>query len=827
MAKTALKPGKDQGKKTSGGTDNPQKIKKGKLEARKKKSVQENKEVKEAGGNYLHTIAFWGLAALLFLPPYFRGLFFAPEQEKALIFAAVILWVAWLWKWLNRDYNFLSHPLDYFVLAFPAVYLVSSFQAANHGLALDEVVKTALYFMIYWLTSRLVRSDQEAGTILRVIYLGAVGVALAGLATATGWLQIKDGFLNGRIYSTFQYPNALASYLAAATFTGLYLWRRAGTPGSNVVNPLFKGIPDCLSRAKLKPYLYAAGNFLLFAVLLGTKSNGGLLVFSFVLVLYLIGLPKGNRIPVFLHVLLFGVPAFVAIWRFLSSVSGDRPGLAWLWVIAGFTLACLGQFLYSRLERRGLFQWIAAHKKAVLTGVLLVVVAGCISMGVLVGGHGEAVKALAEEIRLRNATERLCFYQDAFYMFKERPILGWGGGGWEEAYRAYQSYLYYSNQVHGHYFQIMVETGLVGLMAILGIWFSFLLLTHRLYHGAKEDAGKRQLIWTITAASIAVGLHAAIDFNLSLSALAIVLWALFGLARGIGRYPEPKADVKKSKSSGAVSYMPLLAVSAGLLIVVVFPGTLAMADSFAKQANMAFQKQDYNQGLELLQKASSYNPFEVDYHSSLASIYSRAGAMDQAVLEAQKAVRMGRYNPQNYADLANIQLSLKNHEEVLECAEKALALAPFQIKWYGTVARSYFIVGYSEFVDGNRDEARGHLEAAVSVPARIEAQMSRVGETERKLWNVAPLMSAGADMNVNLNAGSAHYLLGRLAEADALLQTALQAEETEGEAAFWLALTREKQGLAQEAQEYLSRARTLVPELAKGYEGLKALPTLS
>jgi glycosyltransferase involved in cell wall biosynthesis len=142
--------------------------------------------------------------------------------------------------------------------------------------------------------------------------------------------------------------------------------------------------------------------------------------------------------------------------------------------------------------------------------------------------------------------QRLYFYQDAIKMFKERPILGWGGGGWEEAYRAYQSYLYYSNQVHSHYFQIMVEAGLVGLVAILGIWFSFLLLTHRLYHGAKEDAGKRLLIWTITAASVAVGFHAAIDFNLSLSALAIVLWTLFGLARGIGGYPEPKADVKKN-----------------------------------------------------------------------------------------------------------------------------------------------------------------------------------------------------------------------------------------------------------------------------------------
>lgn len=828
MTKTASKPGKDPGKKTSGRFANAPKIKKESAEVPKKKSVLGKKETaKKAGWNHLHTIAFWGLAALLFLPPYFRGLFFAPEQEKALIFAAVILWVAWLWKWLNRDYGFLSHPLDYFVLAFPAVYLISSFQAANHGLALDEVVKTTLYFMVYWLTSRLVRSDKEAGTVLLVIYLGAVGAALAGLATATGLIQIKDGFLDGRIYSTFQYPNALASYLAAAIFTGLYLWRRAGTSGSPGVNSLMKGIPDWLNRAGLKPYFYAAGNFLLFAVLLGTRSNGGLLVFSLVLVLYLLGLTKGNRIPVFFHFVLFSLPSFVAIWRFLSCVAGGRPGSAWLWVAGGLVLAGLGQFLYSVLEKRGLFQWIAAHRKAVLTGALLVVLAAGIGMGILAGSQGEATKALAEKMRLRNATERFCFYQDAFKMFKERPVLGWGGGGWEEAYRTHQSFLYNSNQVHSHYLQIMVEAGLLGLTAIFGIWFCFLLLTHRLYHGAGEDPETRPLLAAITAASIAVGLHAAIDFNLSLSALALVLWAFFGLAGGIGRYTWFKAGVKKDKSSAAAGYGPMLALSAGLIVAVVFAGTLAAADSYSRQAGIAFQNQDYNKGLALLQKASSANPFNADYHSSLASIYSRAGALDQAALEARKAVRMGRYNSQRYADLANIQLSLKNYEGVLEYSEKALALAPFQIKWYGTAARSYFIVGYSEFVDGNRDGAREHLEAAVAVPARIEAQMSKVGETERELWNVAPLMSAGADMNVNLSVGSAQYLLGRLTEADALLQTALQDEKTKGEAAFWLALTRAKQGQEQEAGEYLSQARTLVPELAKGYEGLKALPALN
>jgi len=149
----------------------------------KKKPVAVKKVPQNIQWEFSHAIAFWGLAILLFLPPYFRGLFFQPEQERALIFAAIIFWFAWLWKWSKRDNSFLSHLLDYFVLAFPVVNLISAFQAANYGLAVDEVVKTTLYFMVYWLSSRLVRNDKDIVTILNVIYISAIGVALAGLAT--------------------------------------------------------------------------------------------------------------------------------------------------------------------------------------------------------------------------------------------------------------------------------------------------------------------------------------------------------------------------------------------------------------------------------------------------------------------------------------------------------------------------------------------------------------------------------------------------------------------------------------------------------------------
>ncbi len=774
-----------------------------------------------------HAVAFWGLAILLFLPPYFRGLFFQPEQERALIFATIIFWVAWLWKWSKRDHDFLSHPLDYFVLAFPAVYLLSAFQAVNYGLAVAEVVKTTLYFLVFWLASRLVRSEKDIVTLLHVIYISAIGVALAGLATATGVIHIHDGFLNGRIYSTFQYPNALASYLVAVIFIGLYLWRRAGLLELGGVSGgvTGKGIPAWLSWNNINQYLYAAGNFLLFAVLLGTKSQGGLLVFSLVFLLFLIGLPKGNRIPVIFHFVFVCILSFVSIWQFLSTVAGGNVDLAWLWIFIGLALALAFQMLYRFGENRGMFQWIAAHRNIILAVVVLVAVSAGIGGGVYISGYGDTVKTLVEEIKVRNATERMYFFQDAMKMFKERPVLGWGGGGWQEAYRAYQGYLYNSNQVHGHYFQIMVEAGIFGLLAILGIWMSFLYIAHRLYHGAKEDNATRFLVWTITIAAISIGLHAVIDFDLSLSALALVLWTMFGFARGIGIYCAAGTEEKKSRTYIPPNNTVLVGVSIASFIIVMFAGSLAAAGNYAVQSGKYIQKQNFNRGIELLQKATAYNPFNADYHSNLARIYQAVGKFDEGIAEARKAIELSKYSAPRYADLAVLYYTgKKNSEEAIEAAEKALSLAPLQIQWYELLAMSYFSVGYEDLVSGNREAAKHYFEKTTDIPGRIKAKTDNLNDTEKKLWNVEPLLTATPV--VKFNVGASQYFLGRWSEADENLQAALNNEKVKGEALLLLAVLRDKQGRAQEAQECLAQAQKLGPEFANRYDFLRQLHVL-
>jgi tetratricopeptide (TPR) repeat protein len=774
-----------------------------------------------------HTIAFWGLAALLFLPPYFRGLFFAPEQERALIFTAVIFWFAWLWKWSKRDYSFLSHPLDYFVLAFPVIYLVSAFQAVNYGLAVDEVVKTTLYFMVYWLVSRLVRNENDIVTIFKVIYISALGVALAGLATATGIININDGFLGGRIYSTFQYPNALASYLAAVTFIGLYLWRRSGLsePDSMGGKKKPKDAPAWLYFNSLGQYLYAAGNFFLLTVLLGSKSQGGFIVFFILLVLFMIGLAKGDRVPVLSHFVLILIVSILTFWQFLSSVTINNMGMAWLWILVGLLLTIAGQLLYSLSERKGLLQWLGAHKNIVLSLLMIVVIAGFVGAGVYINSHSDTLKTLAEEIRLRNATERMYFFQDAMKMFAERPLIGWGGGGWQEAYRAYQSYFYNSNQVHGHYFQIMVEVGILGILVMLGIWVSFLYICHKLYHGAKENTSTRFLLLTITMVALSIGLHAVIDFDLSLSALALVLWTMFGLARSVMIYSSTIVEEKKSRAYLPPNYSALAIVSAASIIIILCAGTMAAAGSYAKQAGSYFQKQNVNQGINSLQKASVYNPFNADYHSYLASIYSQLGKIDEGIAEAQKALTLSKYSAVRNADLTSLLISgKKDSGDTVIAAEKTSSLAPFQIQWYELLARAYFMAGYNELASGNRDAAKGYLEKAVQVPQRIQERMDGLTDQEKRLWKDAPPLSVNPQ--VQLSVGESQYIMGMWPEAEANLNTALQSEKSKGEAALWLSALKSRQGQEQEASALLEQAKKLVPNMVQNYEGLKNLDIL-
>ncbi|MHB8158322.1 MAG: O-antigen ligase family protein, partial [Desulfocucumaceae bacterium] len=461
-------------------------------------------------------IAFWGLAILLFFPPFFRGLFFATEQRKALLFGLLIFGLVCLWKWLRKDYIVLSHPMDWFMLALPVVYVISSINAVNIGLAVDEIVKAALYFTVYWVVVQLVRKKKDAETLIYVIYVSAVLVALAGLMTATGLINIKDGFNNGRLASYFQYANALSSFMAAVFAMGTYLWWKFSHQNNDEQN--FKNKIN-----KYISFLAAMGNCLLVAVLIGTKSNGGFIVFGLAIFLMFVLAPGINRFLVLFHLAIVTIPAAGTIYFFLANVKGKHTAQAWLWVLGGLLITAGLQWLYLKFSKK-LFQRENNTNRLLIIGLILFLVAGLVVSFTC----SDEIKVLTGKFKAYSLMHRVYFVEDAFGMVRERPLFGWGGGGWQEAYQYFQSYSYVSRQVHSHYIQVAVETGIAGILVLAGLWSSFLASLYRAYR--KKDS----LFTTFIGVSVLIfGVHAVVDFDLSLSALSLVLYTSMAIIRNI------------------------------------------------------------------------------------------------------------------------------------------------------------------------------------------------------------------------------------------------------------------------------------------------------
>ncbi|MCL2336983.1 MAG: O-antigen ligase family protein [Firmicutes bacterium] len=857
----------------------------------------------------LHEVALGGLMLLLFFAPYFRGLFFAPEQEIALLFATLIFWLAFLWRQgrqlrqLQQDNQlnnkFLNGPLDWFVLALPLFYMLSFFTAVNKGLAIDAVVKNILYFMVYWSASRLLRAEENIHRLLQVIYVSAIGVALAGLAMAAGIVYMLDGFnvteYGPTISSTLQYHNALGAFLGAAFLIGLYLWHGSGESGESGRGPAAARSGSSQSGSSIKPrrqlpgYLYAIGNFLLLAVLIGSKSRAGLLVFGLVFVIYLIGAGHARRLTAALSTGYLGAVAYVSISKFLALGQDKQHAQAWLWMAGGLALALVGQFAYTLLQRYLLDRWAGDSRKLLLTFVALaavVVIAG----GVWGAGKTQALEKMTSPQYLWTAYQRMFYINSSLEMIRERPLLGWGGGGWQEAYEAYLHFHYTTREAHSYPFQVGVETGLPGIVIVVGTWLSFLLLVIRGYRNNKDDLRdnqkdnpkddpkdnqRRKLLWLCTVVFLMLAGHALIDFDLSLSALALILWTVLGITSALtvqtaqaapaartiqaaqaaqsgpagktagGMAPGGKAPGGKLpgwKALGGMApggtapggkilspryrLLPLGAITAVGLLMIIGTVFLAMSASLDKQAGFYAAQNRLDVSAAYLQKAVAYNPFASDYRVHLSQVYLKQEQKDQAFAAAQAAVNLSQYNINTLINYIKVAVATGNNKPAAAELDRLPALAPNNIAAYEQYGINYLNMGANELTAGHKDTAKAYLIKAAASPELVVKQADSLTDQDREMWN-GPLLEVNAQ--IRLTVGQADYCLGRNDESLANLRQAAQStdQNLKAQALLLMALMAEKNGNLAEHNDLIAQVKSIDPQIVtNNYAALQKIPVL-
>jgi len=317
--------------------------------------------------------------------------------------------------------------------------------------------------------------------------------------------------------------------------------------------------------------------------------------------------------------------------------------------------------------------------------------------------------------------------------------------------------------------------------------------------------------------------HAMIDFDLSLSALTLVLWSTFGLIAGLSR-GEQDPDERQACTGLAIPRGVPPAV-ASMMIVVLLLGTFSLAQArglMTKGVNLVNLNQ-VSRGLENMERALSYNPFNAGYRITMSQLYIGLKEEDKAVEHARCAVTLSQYDTSPRYNLIRIATSAGDYEIAARAAAKTVELAPNERSVYENLAQTYNRLGVLELEEGNQEKAQDYFNQSILVPEQMTKYWESIDEADKEMWSGAKLQ---VSRNMQLSTGEAHYWLGDFATAEKNLHQAAKNKELKAEALMYQALLKEKQGKNQKAEELLEDAINISSGVKEQFEKLKELPVL-
>ncbi|MDQ7794920.1 MAG: O-antigen ligase family protein [bacterium] len=726
-----------------------------------------------------------GTLGILFLAPFFRGLYFPAEHLTAIIVLAGLFALSWAVRATLGDPPWHWRLLDGAVLALSLTYVLSLPVAVNLRAAVGDALKFSAYLATYWLVATQAVNGRLA-VLLDVLVAGAVGVVVVGLAAFTGMVEVTGAVIAGRLASSLQYPNTLAAYLSALLF--LALLRREE------------------SSASPRRHLYGAAAFLLAVGMLLALSRGATLVMVPVVGLFLVALPPGRRLR----------PASqLALALLLGGITAGRVGQA---VQQGTVLAVggwlLGGGLVALAGGRVLDIPLRLSGKVRAIGIL-VGLAGLAVCATVLGRVAPALGRLVDITRTDiNLLQRLVYNQDGLRIALSRPWLGAGGGGWEALYHSFQAYPYYSAYAHNFVLEHWIATGTLGLAVLILAWVAFIGLVIR---AARERPERRLRLAALATASFALGLHSLIDFNLALPAIGILLFSLFGMTRALSEEGGTAAASRRpAPYPGGVTVVVVIAILAVSITAAVLleghlhgqRGVIALKEGLHEEARVAFER------------ARKADPLMGSFAMDLAGCYETAAEwrrdpvlLEQARLQMQAALSREPYNSGYHHVYGVFEFGQGRIREGLYHLERSVELFPAMAPYYANLARVHVMLAVHEL-------ARGQTEAALGRARRV-IELEEVATRQAAL---APgfvpdsFRMAMPDSHLSLASAQAQVLLGRVEEALPVLMALAQTEHLP-EAYVWTGLALELLGM--DPTPFIDLVYELDPDLFAEYVELR------
>ncbi|MEW6572127.1 MAG: O-antigen ligase family protein [Bacillota bacterium] len=775
-----------------------------------------------------------GLFFVVVTAPFMRGLFFQPE----LLLYQMTVGVTFLFcigDQVLRQEKTPNLPLLWAVAGLLLAYLLSLSTAVHLRPAVGEVLKVLSYTLIFYTAFRYVRDTKELQRLLLAGYLGALGVALVGLAAATGLWNFPGAFDNGVINSTLQYKNALAAYLTMFTLIGIAFSLRTHTVTARLA--------------------FAAANTLMVVIVLGSQSRAGWLLVPAAIAALVAGLPPAYRWRAVYHALIV-IGCGLGAAKGFYAATGNTPSPAGLpYLAAGLISAIILQFAYTKIARRlnepavpPFTRRLAAAAGVVYLSLVIAVYAYLAS-----GAYPLTAAAfMSPKIAAKTATisstdpsfqQRLLYYRDAMKIVGDHPLTGTGGGGWNALYHQYQSFPYWSTEAHSFLFQTWVEAGTLGFLALLGIALAAGMVLRRLWRRVKHKDFSIYL-WSAAVAALALAIHSVFDFDLSLAALGLILWALLGglsavelkSRRSRREYREDRrqtaADAKTGEAGEAPApgkrLLPLAAAGvAGFVLsaAVIWPSaSFYRAGKLGALGAQAIQRQELDKALDYLLAAHRNDPFTAGYAADIAQIYALQSIAEDDAAKHFLAVKWARlaqsrepYNLPLLTALVNLYYYLNEPLKAAAAANSLLAANPFLAASYEVAAHMQIEAAIHLYRRGKPKEAVRYLKDVVDLPevaARREAALAH-----RRFGGPAP----HATPLLKLLVGQAAALHGDHAAALRYFEESARNPGLRVQAETWRAAVLKLTGDTAAGGKLLAKLKAQDPSVEKRYAEIEAL----
>lgn len=839
--------------------------------------------------NYVDVICKYVLTVCTFiligLAPFFMGLFF--EREMSIhhyLVAAVSLLVPMhlIYKSFNMNLGnahgsnqklgsvgimidrfhpvpvrqLITSPYFWVLAALVALYGLSFLQSINPREALFVWLRHIDYFLSFVLVF-LVTGMWEKDRQVSFVYMLFVVFSIAGTAVAVGGIlagqgigPIQYGVAYGRLASTLQYPNSLAAYLMAIVLMVNYL-----------------------AIQNIRPYIagaFAGMSFLVFLALWGTQSQGVWLLMPVILFLYILGQTVRKKLVLLLAGNI-GLAIILGDLTVSSQVQELQPNWgALIWTLAGCLISGIAWGVFVSWNQRA-NQPIKANKKTkkkssrvkvptdvdssetgtqknkiAVFGIGLAILVIAAGMTIFVIGQDTSIlgNQLTRIIEDENLQGRLVFYNDAVKMISDRPLLGWGGGGWRSGYYAYQSFNYISTVVHSHFLQVWVEVGTLGFILFV---FLFIALSYSLWniYRIRTTHTLAPETWTLGTAALALGIHSIIDFDLTFSSIALLLWALiasfayrekimrigFFKRKEINKMPQGERLLGEK---GTVVLIMIFTICFALASTQLAANTYLLRSAAAKEQefNSAIKKGNLREAGRNIQAAIRLDRWSARYPILQAQFLTVSlrnidpqiptAMTSEKINLVNRAVELDSYNQKHRFYLARLYLADNQLEKALDEAEQAKKLKPWFIETYEQFSSICVDVAVQQLLQDQGEAAHHTLSRVMAVVSEAVNKKDTLPPKLKKLWNKRSDLILTHDLA--LSAGKSALLMEDHIQASEYLLNASQADDpkTKISAQIWLGVALLKSGDLS-GEDLIEETRQSSLDAEKEYSLLKQL----